>query len=949
MKRLSALLLCLIFTFVTTFGGAFGVVAEGDKINLRYESRRVNDTKTTVGFLVEMPKNSTAVEGVQMSVAYNAELFSVSNITSAYSVISNIIKTTDPEDSEKQIETGVFNLTFDSNGGNGITADTTLFSFDVTYDGSLPTGNYDFKTTVNYLFDADLSELDYTVNNSVYIDAAAVDEKLTVKPSEIELSIGETFDLGTKFTPENYNYKSVGWSSNSSSVATVSADGRVQAVGYGTAQITAKADTGLSGYCSVTVTDRIPVAVGIYKNPQKTTYKISETFDDEGLCLWVEYEDGEREYKNGGWIILNGGPLSGLDHSVTVNYRGVQTEVEIQVSADIEEQFSKIEIGNYPRTDYVFSIDNSENFNLSYAESLIKNLSFDMSGLTVDVTRKDGTKVEDYTDFNSGLLSVNYKKPKIGENEISVTFDGKTICFDVFVDAVIMDVTNVPQKAVALKENSKATPDFSNFSAQISSVYQSEVLKDGETVTVAGDDFSYSYADLTEGVNSVTATYNYLGTEFKKTFNLKAYYPKKIEIASVPDRTRFALDETPDFSGLSVVAVDKNDNKFALDRTDYTLDYGAFSVGKNTVNVLFSGLTTSFTVTVLPVSSVSVSASMTGGLSCEKYELTIKLSSQKGEKISFEKLGLSVFYDSDKIGFVDNSVVCGTSDLKTAAVQKSNDGMIKISLSDKSVTLDSGSVLIKCKFSSVGNTQNITSSVRVTVNELCFNDKTGGTIDYPISKNSDTVEFSIGSHKSTAVVTKAGLTKDGKIQTVCSECKKVLSSTAIPRVSSVKLSVSKSVYNGKTVTPKVTVKDSKGKTLSSSCYSVSYSSGRKNVGKYKVTVTLKGNYSGKKTLSFSIVPKGTNLSSVKSSKTKTATVKWKKQKTQTSGYQIRYSTKSNYKTVKYITVSKNSTVSKTIAKLAKKKTYYFSIRTYKTVGKTKFYSSWSGSKKVKIK
>ena len=211
----------------------------------------------------------------------------------------------------------------------------------------------------------------------------------------------------------------------------------------------------------------------------------------------------------------------------------------------------------------------------------------------------------------------------------------------------------------------------------------------------------------------------------------------------------------------------------------------------------------------------------------------------------------------------------------------------------------------------------------------------------------------IGSHihkPGKTVVTKATASKDGKIAKICDTCKKTISTTTIYKASNLKLSTANYTYNGKVKTPAVTVKNSKGKTLKKNTdYTVSYSKGRKNVGKYAVTVKFKGNYSGTKTLYFTINPKGTKLSSVKSSKTKTATVKWKAQKTQTSGYQIRYSTKSNFKSSKILTVSKNSTVSKTIAKLTKKKTYYFSVRTYKTVGKTKFCSSWSGSKKVKIK
>lgn len=82
-------------------------------------------------------------------------------------------------------------------------------------------------------------------------------------------------------------------------------------------------------------------------------------------------------------------------------------------------------------------------------------------------------------------------------------------------------------------------------------------------------------------------------------------------------------------------------------------------------------------------------------------------------------------------------------------------------------------------------------------------------------------------------------------------------------------------------------------------------------------------------------------------------IKWKKQTTGTTGYQIQYSTSKNFKNAKTITVSKNSTTSKTIKNLLAKKKYYVRIRTYKTYNlngtKTKVYSAWSASKKVTTK
>ena len=173
------------------------------------------------------------------------------------------------------------------------------------------------------------------------------------------------------------------------------------------------------------------------------------------------------------------------------------------------------------------------------------------------------------------------------------------------------------------------------------------------------------------------------------------------------------------------------------------------------------------------------------------------------------------------------------------------------------------------------------------------------------------------------------------------------------KVTSVALSGTSYIYNGKVRTPSVNAKDSAGNAIPKSEYTVKYGSGRKNVGQYKVTITFKGKYSGTYYRTFRILPKGTKLKKVSAGK-KCFTVKWSKQKTQTTGYQVQYSLKKNFKSgAKTTTIGKTKTTAKKVTRLKKKKTYYVRIRTYKTVKisgkKTKLVSAWSSVKKVKTK
>lgn len=191
------------------------------------------------------------------------------------------------------------------------------------------------------------------------------------------------------------------------------------------------------------------------------------------------------------------------------------------------------------------------------------------------------------------------------------------------------------------------------------------------------------------------------------------------------------------------------------------------------------------------------------------------------------------------------------------------------------------------------------------------------------------------------------------VRKVCSDCGEDITET-IYYPKTMKLSTTNYTYSGGTKTPTVSIIDANGNTVSSANYNVSYATSRKSVGKYKVTVTFKGDkYSGSKYTYFYINPKGTSISKVSGAK-KAFTVKWKKQSAKMAsstitGYQIRYSTSSKMTSTKTKTVKGYKSTSKKITKLSAKKKYYVQVRTYKTVSGKTYYSSWSGVKSVKTK
>ena len=147
---------------------------------------------------------------------------------------------------------------------------------------------------------------------------------------------------------------------------------------------------------------------------------------------------------------------------------------------------------------------------------------------------------------------------------------------------------------------------------------------------------------------------------------------------------------------------------------------------------------------------------------------------------------------------------------------------------------------------------------------------------------------------------------------------------------------------------------------------LSYKSNNKNVtvnssGK----VTIAANYTGEsaititaaatknykaaqKTVTLTVNPSGTSITKCTNIKTKKADIQWKKNGSAT-GYEVQYSTNKTFKSgVKTKSITNASTIKYTVVGLTSQKTYYVRVRAYKTVGKKKLYSSWSGIKTVKI-
>lgn len=172
---------------------------------------------------------------------------------------------------------------------------------------------------------------------------------------------------------------------------------------------------------------------------------------------------------------------------------------------------------------------------------------------------------------------------------------------------------------------------------------------------------------------------------------------------------------------------------------------------------------------------------------------------------------------------------------------------------------------------------------------------------------------------------------------------------------SVKLSTSSYTYNGKVKSPKVSVviKDSSGKTMPTTEYSVKKPAGRKNIGSYTYKVTFKNQHIGSINLVMKVNPKGTTQYTPGRLK-RGFKVRWKKRATKMpkkriAGYQVQYSLSNKMTSPKYKRFKGYWKTSGSVTKLKAGKKYYVRVRTYFKVGTKYYYSKWSKIKAVRTK
>ena len=166
-----------------------------------------------------------------------------------------------------------------------------------------------------------------------------------------------------------------------------------------------------------------------------------------------------------------------------------------------------------------------------------------------------------------------------------------------------------------------------------------------------------------------------------------------------------------------------------------------------------------------------------------------------------------------------------------------------------------------------------------------------------------------------------------------------------PSISTANVTLSSSTYeySGQALRPNVTVVQDGKSLVNGVDYNVSYNN-NKNVGTATVTITGIGTYAGTVSKAFTINPAKQHIQKLET-RYKGFFVDWA-QKGSATGYEVQYSTNSNFTSSSIRRLSKNKPDYCTVSGITAGKKYYVRVRSYTVVGGKTYYGAWSSANSV---
>ena len=285
-----------------------------------------------------------------------------------------------------------------------------------------------------------------------------------------------TVKLSANVMPSNATNKAVTWSSRNTSVATVSSDGTVKAVGYGTTVITATTVNGLTSNCTINVKKEEVTSLTIATKPTKTNYYVGDTLNTAGLTLKAAYNNGTTQTITSGFTCTPTALSTAGAQTVTVNYGGKTATFTVNVQ---DVALSGIAVASNPSKTSYFVGD-----------------TLDTTGLKLTATYNNGTTQT----ITGGFTCTPTALTSAGTQTVTVNYGGKTATFAV-------NVQDVALSGIAIASNPTKTSYFVGDTLDTTGLKLTATYNNGTTQTITGGFTCTPTALSTAGAQTVTVNY----------------------------------------------------------------------------------------------------------------------------------------------------------------------------------------------------------------------------------------------------------------------------------------------------------------------------------------------------------------------------------------------------------------------------------------------------------
>ena len=315
-----------------------------------------------------------------------------------------------------------------------------------------------------------------TASCSVTVNPIAVTGVSLNKTSLSFTGTGSSQTLTATVSPSNATNKTVTWSSRNTSVATVSSDGTVKAVGYGTTVITATTVNGLTSNCTINVKKEEVTSLTIATKPTKTNYYVGDTLNTAGLTLKATYNNGTTQTITSGFTCTPTALSTAGAQTVTVNYGGKTATFTVNVQ---DVTLSGIAVASKPSKINYFVGD-----------------TLDTTGLKLTATYNNGITQT----ITSGFTCTPTALSTAGAQTVTVNYGGKTATFTV-------NVQDVTLSGIAIASNPTKTSYYVGDTLDTTGLKLTATYSNGTTQTITGGFTCTPTALSTAGVQTVTVNY----------------------------------------------------------------------------------------------------------------------------------------------------------------------------------------------------------------------------------------------------------------------------------------------------------------------------------------------------------------------------------------------------------------------------------------------------------